>query len=168
MFSSSDTEEEPNDEDDDEEAGYQIEVETVGPYRDSDSELEPEQLRSISDFELFSWPLLHSPMCGVAVAGTLWPGMAELSTTHPVMTTVGPIIGKAGGDAVADEQRRQSPGLQTCQAGLEAEDAAESLRHPSLGSDPRPKGSKSQNILLKVFLTSLSVGFKTSHIKTLY
>ena len=49
----SDTDEEPN-EDDDEEAGDQIEVETVVPYRDSDSESEPEQLRSVSDFDLLS------------------------------------------------------------------------------------------------------------------
>ena len=52
MFSSSDTDEEPNDEDDDEEGGDQIDVETVEPYRDSDSESEPEQLRRVSDFEL--------------------------------------------------------------------------------------------------------------------
>ena len=49
----SDTDEEPN-EDDDEEAGDQIEVETVVHYRDSDSESEPEQLRSVSDFDLLS------------------------------------------------------------------------------------------------------------------
>ena len=54
MFSSSDTDEEPNDEDDDEEGGDQIEVDTVVPYRDSDSESEPEQLRSVSDFDLLS------------------------------------------------------------------------------------------------------------------
>ena len=54
LFSSSDTDEEPNDKDDNEEGGDQIEVETVVPYRDSDSELEPEQLRSVFDFELLS------------------------------------------------------------------------------------------------------------------
>ena len=52
MFSSSD--EDTNAGDDDEEGGDQIEVETVVPYRDSDSESEPEQLRSVSDFELLS------------------------------------------------------------------------------------------------------------------
>ena len=54
MFSSSDTDEDTHDEDDNEEGGDQIEVETVVPYRDSDSESEPEQLRSVSDFELLS------------------------------------------------------------------------------------------------------------------
>ena len=56
----------------------------------------------------------------------------------------------SGRGAVADQQRRQSPGLQTCQAGLEAEDAAKPLGHPSLGSDPQ-----SQNILLKWFMSNL-------------
>ena len=54
LFSSFDTDEEPNDEDVDDEGGHQIEVKTVVPYRDSDSESEPEQLRSVSDFELLS------------------------------------------------------------------------------------------------------------------
>ena len=48
-----DEDEEPN-EDEDEEAGNQIEVGTVVPYRDSDSESEPEQLRSVSEFDLLS------------------------------------------------------------------------------------------------------------------
>ena len=82
--------------------------------------------------------------------------MAE-SSTHPatVMTTVGLLLGQAGGGAVPDEQRRQSPELQTCQAGPEVEDAAKPLGHPSLGTDPRRKSSKTHNILLKLFLTSL-------------
>ena len=54
LFSSFDTDEEPTDDDVDDEGGDQIEVETVVPYRDSDSESEPEQLRSVSDFELLS------------------------------------------------------------------------------------------------------------------
>ena len=54
MFSSSDTYEDTHDEEDDEEGEDQIEVETVVPYRDSDSESEPEQLKSVSDFELLS------------------------------------------------------------------------------------------------------------------
>ena len=62
------------------------------------------------------------------------------------MMTTFPIIGQAGGGAVADEQRRQSPRLQTCQAGPGAEDAPGPLGHPSLGSDPHREGSKSQNI----------------------
>ena len=161
MFSSSDTDEEPNDEDDDEEGGDQIEVETVVPYRDSESE--PEQLRSVSDFKPLSGSdegralpgtLLRSATCGFANAGKLWSGMGESKTTHPVMTTC-PIIGQAGGGAVADEQRRQLPPLQTCQIETGAENALELLVHPSLGSDPHRKGSKSQNELLKRFLTSL-------------
>ena len=70
------------------------------------------------------------------------------------MTTC-PIIGQAVGGAVADEQRRQSPRLQTFQAGPGAEYAPEPLGHPNLGSDPHREGSKSQNILLKWFLTNL-------------
>ena len=54
MFSSSDTDEDTNDEDDDEEGGDQIQVETVVPCRGFNSESEPEQLRSASDFELLS------------------------------------------------------------------------------------------------------------------
>ena len=54
LFSSSDTDEDTHDEVDDEEVGDQIEVDTVVPYRDSDSESEPEQLRIVSDFELLS------------------------------------------------------------------------------------------------------------------
>ena len=44
---------EPN-KDDDEEASDQIELETVERYCDSDPESEPEQLRSVSDFDLLS------------------------------------------------------------------------------------------------------------------
>ena len=54
LFRSSDTDEDRHDEDDDEVGGDQIEVETVVPYRDSDPESEPEQLRIVSDFELLS------------------------------------------------------------------------------------------------------------------
>ena len=53
-----------------------------------------------------------------------------------------PIIGQAGVGAVADEQRRQSPRLQTSQAGPVAEDAPEPLGHPNLGSDPHREGFK--------------------------
>ena len=67
------------------------------------------------------------------------------------MMTARPIIGQAGGGAVADEQRRQSPRLQICQAGPVAEDAPEPLGHPSLGSNPLLEGSKSQNITKTVF-----------------
>ena len=90
MFSSSDTEELEEATNEDEDVGDQIEVETVVPYRDSDSESEPEQLRSVSDFDLLSdseeeestasdAPFFRK--CGgavaVAVADTLWPGIAE-------------------------------------------------------------------------------------------
>ena len=153
FFSSSgtDEDEEPN-EGDDEVAGSQIEVETVVPYRESDSESEPEKLRSVSDFDLLS----GSDEEESTASSTLWPGMAESSThSATVMTTLCPIIGQAGGDAVADDQRRQSPGPQSCQAGLKVEDGAEALGHPSLGSDFRRKRSKYQNKLLKWFMTSL-------------
>ena len=40
--------------DDDDEGGDQIEVESVVPYHDSDSESEPEQLMFVSEFELLS------------------------------------------------------------------------------------------------------------------
>ena len=54
-----------------------------------------------------------------------------------------------------DEQRRQSPRLQTYQAGPGAKDAPEPLGHLSVGSDLHREVSKSQNILLKWFSTSL-------------
>ena len=95
------------------------------------------------------WTLLRSPTCGVAFAGTLW------SRRSPRAMAICPIIGQAGGGAVADEQRRQSPRLQTCQAGPGAKDVPEPLGHPSVGSDPHREVSKSQNILLKWFSTSL-------------
>ena len=71
------------------------------------------------------------------------------------MMTARPINGQAGGGAVADEQRPQSPRLQICQAGPVAEDAPEPLGHPSLGSNHLLEGSKYQNILQKWFMTSL-------------
>ena len=82
--------------------------------------------------------------------------MGESKTTHPVMTTC-PIIGQAAGGAVVDQQRSQSPRLETCQAGPGSEDAPQLLGHPSLGWDPHRESSKSQNILLKWFLTSLLI-----------
>ena len=164
MFSSSDTDEDTNAEDDDEEGGEKIKVETVVPYRDSDSESEPEQLRSVPTLNCsravtrrraLPLTLLRAPTCGVAVASTLWSGIGESKRSPRVMTTC-PIIGQVGGGAVADEQRRQSPRQQTCQAGPGAEGAPEPLGHPRQGSDPHREGSKSQNILLKLFWTSLS------------
>ena len=159
LLSSSDTDEDTHDEEDDEEVGDQIEVDTVVPYRDSDSESEPEQLRIVSDFELLSGS--HDEESAVVAtlafsyvrgrgAGTLWFGIGESKRSHRVMTAC-PIIGQAGGGAVTDKQRRQSPQLQTCQAGLGAEDAPEPLGHPSLGSDPHRQGSKSQNTTQTVF-----------------
>ena len=132
---------------------------TVVSYRDSDSESEPEQLRSVSDLNCsravtrrraLPWTLLRSHTCRVAIAGTLWSGMGETKRSPRVMTTVG--------DAVADEQHRRSPRLQTCQAGPGAKDAPVRLGHPSLGSDPHREGSKFQNKLLQ-FLTSLLENF---------
>ena len=70
LLSSSDTDEEPNDQDDDEEVGDPIEVETVVPYRDSDSESEPEQLRSVSDFELLSGSDKEESACVLLRAGS--------------------------------------------------------------------------------------------------
>ena len=68
--------------------------------------------------------------------------------------TLCPISGHAGG--VADEQRRQLPGLLTYQAGLEsAVEEQEPLGQPSLGSAPPHKGSKTLKILLKHFMASL-------------
>ena len=54
MFSSSDTEEDEEATNEDEDAGDKIEVKTVVPYRDSDSESELEQLSSVSGFDLLS------------------------------------------------------------------------------------------------------------------
>ena len=48
-----------------------------------------------------AWPLFRSPTCGVAVAITLWSGMGESKRSPWAMTTC-PIIGQAGGGAVAD------------------------------------------------------------------
>ena len=110
--------------------------------------------RAVTRMRALLWTLLHSPTCGVAIAGTLWSGMVESKGSPRVMTTC-PIIGQAAGGAVADEQRRRSPQLQTCQAGPGTEDAPEPPGHPNLGSDLHREGSKSQNILLKRFLTSL-------------
>ena len=112
--------------------------------------------RAVTRRRALPWTLLRSPTCGVAVAGTLWSGIGESKRSPRAMTTC-PIIGQAVGGAVADEQRRQSPRLQTCQAGpgFGAEYAPEPLGHPNLGSDPHREGSKSQNILLKRFLTIL-------------
>ena len=52
----------------------------------------------------------------------VWDGRIE-----EVTSTTCPIIVQAGGGAVADEQRQQSPRLQTCQAGTGDEDAPEPL-----------------------------------------
>ena len=151
MFSSSDRDEDTHDEDDDEEGGDQIEVETVVPYRDSDSdsESEQEQLRSVSDSELLSGSDEEEITALDALAFSYLRargrGHAVVRERSPRVMTTCPIIGQAGGGAVADEQRRQSPRLQTCQAGPGIEDAQEPLGHPSLGSDPHSEGSKSQN-----------------------
>ena len=107
--------------------------------------------RAVTRSRALPWTLVPSPTCGVAVAGTLW------SRRSPRAMTTCPIIGQAGGGAIADEQRRQSPRLQACQARSGAEDAPEPQGHPSLGSDPPREGSKSQNVLLKWFLTSLLI-----------
>ena len=110
--------------------------------------------RAVAKRRALPWTLLRFPMCGAAVADTLWSGIGESKTTHPMMMTC-PVIGQAGGGVVADEQRRQSLRLQTCQAKPGAEDAPEPLGHPSTWSDPHRKGSKSQNKLQKCLLTSL-------------
>ena len=91
-----DEDEEPN-EGDDEVVCSQIEVETVVPYRESDSESEPEKLRCVSDFDLLS----GSDEEESTASSTLWPRMAESSThSATVMTTLCPIIGQAGGDKI--------------------------------------------------------------------
>ena len=159
LFSSSD--DHTADEDEEANVSDEIEFETVLPFRDSDSEPELEQLRSVSDFDLFSssdeeestslaaFAFAHMRGRG-AVVGTLW-SMMVISTF-----TLCPIIGQAGRGGVADEQRHKSPGLLICQAGLEAAvEEPEPLGHPSLVSDPPRKVSKSQKILLKHFITSL-------------
>ena len=164
MFSSSD--DHTADEDEEANVSDEIEFETLLPFRDSDSEPELEQLRSVSDFDLFSssdeeestslaaFAFAHMRGRG-AVVGTLWSMM--VISTPPAMTfTLCPIIGQAGRGGVADEQRHKSPGLLICQAGLEAAvEEPEPLGHPSLVSDPPRKVSKSQKILLKQFMTSL-------------
>ena len=56
--------------------------------------------RAVTRRRALPWTLLRFPTCGVAVAvaDTLWPGMAESSTHEArVMTTLCPITGQAGG-----------------------------------------------------------------------
>ena len=110
--------------------------------------------RSVARRRALPRTLLRFHACGGAVTGTLWSGMSKSSTPPAMTMTLCRIIGRAGGGAVADEQRRQSPGLPICQAGLKAEDA-EPLGHPSLGSEPPRKCSKSRNLLLNWFMISL-------------
>ena len=159
MLSSSDTDEnEEANEDEGEEAGKQIEVETVVPFRDLETESEPEQQSSVSNFDLLSdsdeeqstasdaLALSNMPGrgCGHNVA---WDGQIADSSSGSDDDTL-PYNWASWRGAVADEQRSQSSELPACQAALDTVDA-KPLGHPSLGSDPPRKGSKFQKILLK-------------------
>ena len=129
MFSSSDTEEDEEATNEDEDAGNKIEVKTVVPYRDSDSESELEQLSSVSGFDLLSGSDEEESTASDTIAfsyvrgrgrgrghAVAWYGRIVDSCSESDDDTL-PYNWASGRGAVANEQRRQSPGRQTCQAG---------------------------------------------------
>ena len=144
------TDNDKTDEDDKAHGGKddEIEVETVLPFWDPDSEPEPEQLMRVSDFDLFSSSGEEESTSLVALA-LAWSRARYIISTHPALTplmTLCPIIGQAGGGAVTGEQRCQSLGLLICQPGLEAAvEEPEPLGYPNLRPDSPRKGWKCIN-----------------------
>ena len=139
------------------------------PYRDSDSESEPEQQRSVSDFDLLSGSDEEESTAFDALAfcyvrgrgrghAVVWDGRIEDDSSKDDDMPYNWASGRGRGRGRGRSHGRAAPSVGAT-ADLprraRAKDAREPLGHPSLGSNPYRKGSKSQNKLLKWFLTKL-------------
>ena len=107
--------------------------------------------RAVTRRRALLWTLLRSHTCGVAVAYTLWSGIGESKTTHPVMTTC-PTIGQAGGP-----QSRTSSAVNRRDCKPARPDQSHVLAQSHIAQPHQIismfQKLKSQNILLKYFMT---------------